>query len=255
MYLVYLGESGNTGRSTKDPNQPHHVHVGLMVHESQWVSINGEYNALFRRHFGGPPGEPGTPEQLRPADIHQGRGFFSSWTPARRADLIQECLNILIRRETPLIVAYIDKQKFAQAGASGDGSNALGQTPSEPAIGRLLFALHMFMDELNMSGLGHEQLMESVWPIANYALVVADEGKTVEPGFMAQFLKSELELPSPAVLESFCYVGAKHSVGTQLAHMCAYFVRRWLQNPAGSHRYSDALRDGKVIQVIYPVQL
>ena len=25
MYLVYLGESGDTGTSTNDPNQPHHV--------------------------------------------------------------------------------------------------------------------------------------------------------------------------------------------------------------------------------------
>ena len=56
MYLVYLGESGNMGTSNNDPNQPHHVHVGLLVHESQSVSINWEFNALFRRHFGRPPG-------------------------------------------------------------------------------------------------------------------------------------------------------------------------------------------------------
>ncbi len=65
MYLVYVGESGNTGNSVSDPNQPHHVQIGLLVHESQSVSINGEFNALFRRHFGAPPGEQGMPASSR----------------------------------------------------------------------------------------------------------------------------------------------------------------------------------------------
>ena len=56
MYLVYAGESGNTGSSLNDPNQPHHVHVGLLVHESQSVAVTGEFDALFRRHFGQAPG-------------------------------------------------------------------------------------------------------------------------------------------------------------------------------------------------------
>ena len=67
MYLVYLGESGNTGNSINDPNQPHQVYVGLVVHESQHISMAGEFDALWRRHFGGPPGEPGTPPHLRTA--------------------------------------------------------------------------------------------------------------------------------------------------------------------------------------------
>ncbi len=83
MYLVFMGESGNTGNSINDPNQPHHIHVGLLVHESQSTSMNGEYNALYRRHFGRPPGEPGSPKGLRPADIYQGMGIFSSWAIPR----------------------------------------------------------------------------------------------------------------------------------------------------------------------------
>ena len=71
---------------------------------------------------------------------------------------------------------------------------------------------------------------------------------------MNQFLKSEEEIPSPSVLENFCYVGAEHSVCTQLANMCAYFARRWLQNPNATHSYYEALQEGRVIQVVYPVQ-
>ena len=255
MYLVYLGESGNTGVSIKDPYQPHHVHVGLLIHESQSVTINGEFNALFRRHFGHPPGEPGTPNEVRPADLFQGRGFFRSWPPAKRAELIQDCLSILIRRETPLIAAYVDKTRFAEARSAGDSPNIIWQTPSEPVISRFLLALNMFVDELNMSKMDSAQLMESEWPIADYALVVASESRSVEPRFMAEFLRSDDGQDSTAVLENLCFVEAKHSVGTQLANLCAYFARRWLQNPDRPHPYFDAIRDGRVVQVIYPVTL
>ena len=254
MYLVYLGESGNTGNSLNDPNQPHHVHVGVLIHESQSVSVTGEFNALCRRYFGRPLGEAGSPKELRPADIYQGRGAFTSWSPAKRNGLIQDSLSILIRRETPLITAYVDKEQFAQVRAKGDSPNSLWDSPSEITIDRFLFALNMFIDELNMTSLDSQQLMESNWPISDFAMVVAGDGRSVEPRFMTQFLQSEDGLDSTAVLGNFCFVGAEHSVGTQLANMCAYFARRWLQNPSASHPYFDALRDGKVVQVIYHVQ-
>ena len=76
MYLVFLSESGLTGLSADDPNQPHHVHAGLLVHENQYISIAGEYDALVRRHFGGPAGYNGVPRSLRAADMYQGRGYF-----------------------------------------------------------------------------------------------------------------------------------------------------------------------------------
>lgn len=254
MYLVYLGESGNTGASTNDPNQMHHVHAGVLVHETQWVPMNGEFNALYRRYFGGPPGEVAAPRQIRAADVYHGRDFYSSWQPSKRAELLQDCLSIMIRRETPVLIAYLDKRDYAQARDNG-GHGSLWSSPSEPIMGRFLFALNMFMDELGMSTLSHEEMMQSVWPIKDYTLVVADKGKSVKQAFLDQFIQSESDLPTPAILEDFCYTETEQSVFTQLANMCAYFVRRWLQDPSSPHSYFEALQEGKVIQVIYPVKL
>jgi hypothetical protein len=255
LYLVYVGESGNTGNSVSDPNQPHHVQIGLLVHESQSVSINGEFNALYRRHFGAPPGEQGMPAEIRPSHLFQGQGFFRSWPPEKRGQLIQDCLGILIRRETPVIIAHVNKQEFAEVRSNGDNPNSMWQTPSEPTVSRFLFALNMFIDELNMSNLDATQLMESEWPIADFAMVVAGSGQSVEPRFMAEFLKSDDGRDTTAVLENFCFVSPEYSVGTQLANMCAYFTRRWLQNPSHPQPYFDAMREGRVIQVIYQVNL
>ncbi len=254
MYLVYAGESGNTGSSLNDPNQPHHVHVGLLVHESQSVAVTGEFDALFRRHFGQPRGQNGTPSELRPADMFQGRGDFVSWPAAKRHELIQDCLNILIRRETPLIAAYVDKHELARVLRDGNGRRDLGETPSQVAMSRLLFALNMLVDELNMSGMDSHQLMESVWPITDFAMVVAGNGRSVQPNYMTHYLASEDGVDSTAVLGNFCFAGPEHSVGNQLANLCAYIARRWLQNPSAPQPYFEALRDGKVVQVVYNVQ-
>ena len=191
---------------------------------------------------------------MRPADIYQGIGTFSSWLPGKRNELIQDCLSILVRRQIPAIISYVDKQKFAQARASSNDPNMVWESPTEPIISRFLMALNLYMDELNMAGLDHQQMMTSEWPVNDFAMVVAEDSKSMEPRFVTQFLGSDDGIDSSAVLDNLCFVGREYSVGTQLANMCAYFARRWLQTPSASHPYFEALRDSSVVQVIYPVQ-
>ena len=254
MYLVYVGESGNTGNSVGDSNQRHQVYSGLVIHENQYVAINGEFNALCRRHFGQPLGGDGTPAHLRPADVYQGSGFFRSWAPEKRAELIQDCLNILIRREAPVIITYVDKVQLAQARENGNEAVSDWSSPPEAITSKFLFALNMYMDEAAVADIPPDHIMEATGPIQDYALVVAQSGKSVRPDYMSRFLHAEVEIPTPIVLEDLCYTSPGASVCTQLANICAYFTRRWLQNPGGSNGYFDALRDGRVIQVVYPVQ-
>ena len=68
------------------------------------------------------------------------------------------------------------------------------------------------------------------------------------------FLKDE-GMDSTALLGNFCFVGSQQSACTQLARQCAFFTRRWLQTPSSPQPYFEALRDGKVVQVIYNVQV
>ena len=120
MFLTYVGESGLTGSTVTDPSQRFQIYTGLFIHESQSISVNGEFNALCRRHFGAPLGEEGAPDVLRPVDIYQGLGYFSSWAPLKRNELRQDCLGIMIRRETPVITSYVNKQQFHDAKAAGN---------------------------------------------------------------------------------------------------------------------------------------
>ncbi len=254
MYLVFLGESGLTGLSAADPTQPHHVHAGLLVQENQYISMTGEYDALMRRHFGSPPGTDGVPSQLRPADLYQGSGDFRSWRPERRGELIQDCLSILVRRETPLLVSYINKEEYLQA-RSTEGNSIYGDNdPSRLAFSRLLLALTMFLDENVMAQMNPDDIMQSAWDVHDYAMLMAGSDTPSIPLALAEFLSEENDSVNPNIYDDLLIAPAATSVGGQLVSLCAYITRRWLQQPGAPHGYFDALRDGRVIQVIYPYQ-
>ena len=254
MYMVFLSESGLTGASANDPNQPHHIHAGLLVQENQYVSMTGEYDALVRRHFGNPPGTNGVPAELNPGHVYQGTGPFRSWRPEQRAELIQDCLSIMIRRETPLIVSYISKDEFAGASAT-EGHPLYGHSdPSRLAFSRFLLALTMFLDENVMSDMNPDDIMQSVWNVNDYAMLMAGSESTSIPAAMAEFLGDESDTVAPSIYDDLLVASPEFCVGAQLVNICGYFVRRWLQQPSATHGYFDALRDGRVVQVIYPYQ-
>ena len=254
MYLVFLSESGLTGTGANDPGQPHHVHAGLLVHENQYIAMAGEYDALMRRHFGERPGSDGVPARLNPRHIYQGTGPFRSWRPERRAELIQDCLSILIRRETPLLVSYINKEDFAAASAA-EGNSLYGHTdPSGLAFSRFLLALAMFLDENVMSQMNPDDIMQSVWDVNDYAMLMAGAESPSISAALADFLSEENDAVTPNIYADLIVAPPATSVGGQLAGICAYVVRRWLQQPNATHGYFDALRDGRVVQVIYPYQ-
>ena len=71
---------------------------------------------------------------------------------------------------------------------------------------------------------------------------------------MAEFLGEESDTVSPSMYDDLMIAPPETSIGSQLVNLCAYIIRRWLQQPGVAHGYFDALRDGRVIQVIYPYQ-
>ena len=254
MYLVFLSESGLAGTGDNDPSQPHHIHAGLLVHENQYISMAGEYDALVRRHFGDRPGSNGVPARLNPRHIYQGTGPFRSWRPEQRAELIQDCLSILIRRETPLLVSYINKDEFATASADEDNSLYGHTDPSGLAFNRFLLALTMFLDENVMAQMNPDDIMQSAWDVNDYAMLMAGAESPSISAALAEFLSSESDTVSPNIYDDLIVAPPETCVGGQLASICAYVVRRWLQQPSATHGYFDALRDGRVVQVIYPYQ-
>ena len=254
MFLVYLGESGVTGSSVKDPYQPHHVFLGLMVHEDQWESISSEFSSLCRRHFGADLGMNGTPARVRASEVLHGTGSFSTWPRPRRVGLLDDLLAIPVRHETPLIISHMDKQGFADHSGKSEGWRWSGSW--EPPFSRFVFCLGLYMDDLNMAGMSSEDLQGGE-PISvrERAAVIADAGKGADPHSMQRCLSDGLDLPSGAVIDGLHFVRSEDSHCTQLADICAYFVRRHLEQPSRQNPQYDALDEAHLFHVVYSVQL
>ena len=256
MHLVYLGQSATTGSGASDSSQAHEVVAGLMLHETQITSINGEFDALCRRYFGAPLGEDNAPGMVQPVDLFEGLHHYSSWDPEKRSEMIQDCLDILIRRETPVLSAFLQRQALANARSDASSPAALlWSNPIEPVLSRFLFALSMYMDEMGMATLNHDQIMSGDFPVTQFAMILAQEGGDIDQRMMAEFLRSEDGEDATALHENICFLGAADSPAMQLANLCAYFTQRWLHAPDNPDSYFEALRDNKVIQVLYPVSL
>ena len=255
MYLVYVGESGNTGNSTNDSRQPHHVYLALMIHDGQWNEIKAEFNYVCRHFFGPAFGREGGIRQLRAGQILQGTSFFSSWPRSKRLELIQILLSILIKRETPLLVSYVDKQEYATAQNSGSGSQLAGRGLWQSAFSRLVFSLDLYLDEMNMAAMSQEEMIRGdPVKIQERAAIIADMANHSDRRVMRELLQTELDLPTGTLLENVYFVRAPDSHCTQLANICAYFLRRHLQQPDRPSPQYIALEEGRLLEVIYPVQ-
>lgn len=256
MHLVYMGQSAKTETSAGGSNEPFEVVAGLMLHETQVTSLNGEFDALCRRHFGSPLGEDEAPQVIRPLDLFEGLEHYSSWTPEQRSLLIQDCLDLLIRRESPVLSAFLNNQTFANArtGASSPAA-LLWSDPIGPVMSRFLFALSMYLDEMNMATLNHDQIMSGTFPVTQFAMILAQDGTNIQQRMMTEFLRSEEGVDATGLHENICLLNAEDSPAMQLANLCAFFTLRWLQTPENPNPFFETLRDNKVIQVLYPVTI
>lgn len=256
MHLVYMGQTGLPETGSNGSSVPHEVVAGLMLHETQITSINGEFDALCRRHFGSPLGHDEAPVIIQPLDLFEGQAHYSTWDPEQRSRMIQDCLDILIRRETPVLSAFLDKQALDDARADASSPEALlWNEPIGPVLSRFLFALSMYLDEMNMASLSHDQIMTGAFPVTQFAMLLAQAGTNIEQRMMAEFLRSDDGIDATGLHENICYVNAVDSPAMQLANLCAFFTMRWLQTPDNPNPYFEVLRDNRVIQVLYPVSL
>lgn len=256
MHLVYMGQAGLTGTSTAGSSPDHELVAGLLLHETQITSLNGEFDALCRRHFGAPLGGDDTPEIIQPGDLFDGLQHYSSWDGEKRSELIQECLDLLIRRETPVLSAFLDRRALNDARTSASSPAALlWSEPIGPVMSRFLFALSMYLDEMNMATLNHDQIMSGAFPVTQYAMIIAQDGTNIEQRMMSDFFRSEDGEDATGLHDNVHYVNARYSPAMQLANLCAFFTHRWCQNPDNPNPYFEVLRDNKVIQVLYPVSL
>jgi hypothetical protein len=112
MHLIYLDESGNSGRNLNDPQQPVFVLCGLIVPESQWQQLEGLLSAAIVKHWAGPRPDD---FEIHAADlINPKTEYVRSVNPSGRLAFMEEWLAIAARQGLKLVFRAIVKQKYVR---------------------------------------------------------------------------------------------------------------------------------------------
>ena len=246
MYLVYFGQSGAPG----DPSSPHpplHVTTGLMVHEESLQSIKAHFDVIWHGFFGALPGSTDAPAIVSALDLVLGTGPFTSWPEERRERLVESLLNIMTRRQTPVIAAYVNSENFT-----------VGDVWSEPwhaSFSRVVYSLDLLMDEINV-----EQAPPTVNPhdaapieVKERAVIVAEASMSAQSSAVDELVRTSLDLPTGSVADNVLFSG-QSSHCHLLADLCAYFVGVGVQDTSNGGSKLSELQDAHVIQVVYPVE-
>ena len=243
MFLVYVGESGQGGSNLEGSQQPHHVIAGLVVHEDRWAPLKADFLHVERRYF--PDGSHPEPDGLiHPSQVLGGQGPYSTWPADQQQQLIGDLVRVLVQWGTPVIACYAEKGAFTDA-----------KPPGDAAFSGFLFSLGLYMDEFNIGAMSPERLNQGE-PVAltERATIVAGWGISLEPGAMQEYVGTEIDLPSGAVLETVHFVRPQDSPGAQLADLCAYLVGQDLEAPSQPSEHFSALRDAHLLEVLYQVR-
>lgn len=106
--LIYLDEAGNTGTNLDDLTQPIHVVCGVIIRDSEWLSIENQVNQLISYLI--PRAADREDFEFHTCDIFQGHGFFKGWRWDARVDALTRLLAIIVDNNLPIIYGAVHKQ-------------------------------------------------------------------------------------------------------------------------------------------------
>ena len=240
MYLIYLDESGNTGTSLNDANQPLHIVVALIVHESMWQRLNERFRFVVRNQLAtllaqqqmfrqSPSLSALTEVELHAVDVYQGHGCFDGVPRENRERLIDEMLGMV----SGDLHDDLDMSRLALAWSAVRKDRArwnkeLQWTPGSCAFMIVAGLCARYLEAQSKDARG---------------MFIADETPGAEADLQA-YLKLfqrppiwEESLPPfeeyPArLIEAIHFVDSRESAFIQMADFCAYFTNRAVRQEA-----------------------
>ena len=90
--------------------------------------------------------------------------------------------------------------------------------------------------------------------VTERSTIIVDEAKGADSQLMQELIRTEIDIPTGSVIDNVFGARSEDSPLHALADICAYCVRRYLQNPSLPNPQYTSLEEGNVLQVVYRVQ-
>ena len=211
MHLIYLDESGNSGRNLNDPQQPVFVLCALIVQENQWQPLESALRSAVEKHW----------TKTRPVDfeihaaelINPKTEFVRVVQPSARLAFMEEWISIARQREVKLVFRAIVKDRYSRWLNSRFGAGVF-INPHVVALALLSQVINSHLKKIPGSPLG---------------MFISDENHSV-----ARDVDKAIELLRGAdgsvrltqIIEKGFFIQSHKSLVLQLCDLSAYIIRR-----------------------------
>lgn len=210
MHLIYVDESGNSGKHLNDPQQPIFVLAALIVPEDNWTAIEQSLEESVQQIFKGtiPPDQ-----EIHATDLRNGSGIFRGVAIQQRMELRDEWLKIAAKHKLPFIYRAIVKKRFA--------TWLTQEFPAGVAIDPHVVAFPLIAQSVNECLRQMPGSPRGIFISDEKKEIIADVEKTIrllrgDPG----------QLRLSQIIEKGFFADSQKSRHIQLCDLCAYYARK-----------------------------
>jgi hypothetical protein len=234
MHLIYIDESGNTGRNLSDPDQPVFVLGALVIPETSWQVIESDLEEAIQLH--GPKVE--NPDfEVHGGDIRQGTGVFKGVSVTDRLKLRDAWLEIAIKHKLHFIYRAIVKKRYERWMTSAFGAG-ISVNPHLAAFPLIAQVANNLLRSFGAGVLG---------------IIISDDNREVV-GDIERFQKLLRVTPGTLhldrIIEKGFFIDSRKSRLLQLADLCTLHARKLEERKIGLPPKSI---DDRGIELIEPL--
>lgn len=209
MYLVYLDESGNTGKNLADPQQPVFVLCALLVEDACWQALEADLHAAVREAL--PAATADT--EIHAAALSSGRGPFQGMSVTDRLAFRDRWLALAGKHRARVVYRAIEKRRFAEWVRATFGTG-VAINPYVAAFPLVALVVNDFLRSLSPPQLG---------------VLISDENREVLPDVeksirLLRWADGVLRLGQ--IIEKGFFVDSRRCLPLQLADSVAFAIRK-----------------------------
>lgn len=209
MHLVYIDETGNTGKNLNDPQQPVFLLCAMLIHKDNWQKLETALQAICDEHLGEKSNADGF--EIHATEIRNGKGVFKGMPVAERIAFRDQLLKAAFDANTKIIYRSIDKTKF-KAWVIDSFGTGVSINPHVVAFPLIAQVVNQYLLEQNTLGIFISDENKEI---------IADVEKSIK---LLRGATSTLKLDR--IIEKGFFIDSRKSLALQLCDLCAYSLRK-----------------------------
>ncbi len=209
MHLVYIDETGNTGKNLNDSQQPVFLLCAMLIHKEKWQPLEKKLQQICTTHLD----EKAEIErfEIHATEIRNGNGVFRGMSVSDRIAFRDQLLQVAIDANAKLIYRSIEKKRFKKWMVEAFGSG-ISINPHVVAFPLVAQVVNQYLQEQNTLGIFISDENKEI---------VADVEKSIR---LLRGATTTLKLDR--IIEKGFFIDSRKSLALQLCDLCAYSLRK-----------------------------